>query len=198
MKQHSERRILFIHDGPIYSDKEGRVYGIHYSNKIVDRYRVLGQHIRFLMRRQMLPVSESKDRYSQITAPDFEFIPIPDFKSLSAFFSRRKEATKIIHQAIDESDMVIIRMPSAAGGIAIDYCDQIKKPFLVEMVACTLDAYWHYSWKGKLIAHWRYYLVRKSMLKVKYCIYVSEIFLQKRYPISGKSIHCSNVALKEM
>jgi hypothetical protein len=186
MKKHSDRNILFIHDGPVYKDEDGAVYGIHYNNKLVERYRYLGGKVRFLMREILLPRESLENRFSKIDAPDFSFIPIPDFKGIISYFTKRHRAKNIIHQAIDDADIAVIRMPSAAGGIAINYCDKVNKPFLVEMVACTLDAYWNYSWKGKLIAHWRYHLVRRIMRKVKYAIYVSEFFLQERYPISGK------------
>ena len=191
-------KVLFIHDGPLYTNINGECFGIHYNDQLVERYRYLGSKVSFLMRNQLIDDLVPSAKYSQITAENFSFIPIPDFKSIRLYFPNKSKARKIIHQSIDEHDVIVIRMPSAAGAIAIEYCLRTSKPFLTEMVACTLDAYWHYSLLGKCIAHYKYYKVKRLMARVDYTIYVSSVFLQKRYPNKTHSVSCSNVVLRPL
>ncbi|MBK6732466.1 MAG: glycosyltransferase [Bacteroidetes bacterium] len=91
-----------------------------------------------------------------------------------------------------------MRLPSAAGVIATKFTKKYDKPLLAEMVACTFDGYWNYSWKGKLIAHYKLYSLKKVAYKLDYTIYVTEKFLQKRYPTKGSSVACSDVHLNNI
>ena len=70
------RRVLFVHNGPLFRDGQGRVYGIHFTNQIVERYRYLGQQVTFLMREQRLDGDPAG--YSLINAEDFAFVAAPN------------------------------------------------------------------------------------------------------------------------
>lgn len=74
----------------------------------------------------------------------------------------------------------------------------MNKPFLIEVVGCTWDAYWNYNNLGKLIALPSFIYMRKIVKNSKYVIYVTNKFLQKRYPTNGINTNCSNVYLKEI
>jgi glycosyltransferase involved in cell wall biosynthesis len=86
-------------------------------------------------------------------------------------------------------------MPSANATIAYKYAVQYGKPFLVEVVACVFDALWNYDWRGKVLAYPKYWTYRKMIRRSPFVIYVTEKFLQSRYPTSGKSLGCSDVIL---
>ena len=60
-------KVLFVHDGPMYTDASGNVFGIHYNDKIVDRYAQLGSEVTFLMRQQSIEDSSSST-LSRITS----------------------------------------------------------------------------------------------------------------------------------
>jgi glycosyltransferase involved in cell wall biosynthesis len=64
------------------------------------------------------------------------------------------------------------------------------------MVACPWDSYWNHSLRGKLMAPFYYLSTKRIVLKAPYVVYVTNEFLQKRYPTRGKQTNCSNVALK--
>jgi glycosyltransferase involved in cell wall biosynthesis len=108
---------------------------------------------------------------------------------------KKNDATSIIHSAVEHADMVIARMPSMAGAIAIKHARMLNKPYLVEMVACTFDAYWNYSWKGKFIAHYKYYRTQQIIRVCPHVVYVTKNFLQERYPSMGAHVGVSDVAL---
>lgn len=190
------RKILFVHDGPLlYDENKGEYLAVHYNNKIVERYSYFGSQVSFLMRKKGISSVEKKN-YSVIDHPAFQFIEIPNFKSISAYHKKR-EAKSIIEKAVQNHDVIIVRLPSAAGTIAFRYAKKYDKPILVESVACVFDALWNYNWKGKLLAHFKYHQNRRLMKQATHTIYVTNEFLQSRYPTNGKSVGCSDVVLKE-
>ncbi|MEL1243411.1 glycosyltransferase [Flavobacterium sp. DGU11] len=189
-------KVLFVHDGPILRDTQGKYFGIHYKNALVDRYAYLGEQVTFLMRLRHIDESESK-RYSAIDRENFNFIEFPNFKSLGAYKNRSK-AIKIIKDAVEAHDVIVVRLPSASGSIAFEHARKLNKPVLTEMVACVWDALWNYNWQGKILAPFKYYYYKGLLSKATHTVYVTSEFLQNRYPTNGKSTNCSNVVLNEI
>lgn len=189
-----ERKVLFVHDGPMMTNStKSEFYGVHYNDNLINRYSYFGKNITFLMRSKEICDNEV-DKYSLIEYKNFHFVEIQNFKSIKNF-SKKNTATKIIKQAVDFHDIIIVRFPSAASVIAYKYALLKRKPVLVEFVACVFDALWNYDWRGKLIAHYKLKNYQKLMLNAKHAIYVTEQFLQSRYPTNGKSIGCSDVEI---
>jgi glycosyltransferase involved in cell wall biosynthesis len=189
------RSVLFVHDGPIYQDTlSDRYYGLHYNDQLVERYRYLADSVSFLMRVNPIDPSETGG-YGRIDAADFQVIKIPNFKSIRSFFINRSAAKSIIRDAVARHDVIVVRLPSSAGVIAYNEAIRQKKPILVEVVACVFDALWNYDWRGKLLAHYKYFNYRRLMRNVPFALYVTEHFLQSRYPTNGKSESCSDVDL---
>src|SRR5690625_2984988 len=189
------RKVLFVHDGPLYTNKKSEVFGIHYTEEIKQRYLQLGDSVTFCMREKKIHNSR-ETKFSRISDKDFEFIPFPNFKSLSTYLANKPKAKKIIETAVQNHDVLVARMPSASGTIAIKTARKYKIPYLVEMVACTYDAYRYYNWKGKLVAPYKLRKIQKVIKDCSYVIYVTKDFLQNRYTTKVKSIHCYNVKLK--
>lgn len=191
------RKVLFVHDGPLYCNREKtEFFGLHYNNDLVDRYVSFGHEVSFLMRLETINNAGS-NRYSEITHPDFSFIEIPNFKSFKTYH-KKQSALGIIRQAVDAHDVIVARLPSAAGALAFEYAVEINKPVLVEMVACVYDALWNYDYRGKLLAYYKLYQYRKHLQKATHVVYVTNYFLQKRYPTKGKSIGCSDVVIEKL
>lgn len=190
-----KNKVLFVHDGPLYVDENKEYYGVHYKNKIVERYSRLGEDVTFLMRLNSI-TSYAATKLNKITCSNFSFVSIPNFKRLTTYFKEKSNAKKIIEATVLANDVIVVRMPSAAGVIAIQVARQLNKPYLVEMVACTFDAYWNYGWKGKLIAHYTFFKVKKIIKNCPFVVYVTNNFLQNRYPTNGVHINISNVELQ--
>jgi len=64
---------------------------------------------------------------------------------------------------------------------------------MIEMVGCPWDALWNHSLKGKLVAPWFWVKNRRLLRRSRHTVYVTDKFLQDRYPTQGHSIACSNV-----
>lgn len=188
------RKVLFVHDGPMYEDDAGNVYGIHFKEDIKERYLNLGDSVTFCMRSQKIR-SEDKSKYSLIKPDQFRFVSFPNFKTIRSYFFRKPVAKQIIYNEVRNHDILVARMPSASGTMAIRAAQKYNVPYLAEYVACTFDAYWNYNWKGKLIAHYKMWEQKKVIKNVPYVIYVTNQFLQHRYPNLGENIGCSDVEL---
>ena len=188
-------KVLFVHDGPILCNEAQNVfYGVHYTDEIIERYSFFGDEVSFLMRHKVVS-DEDGERYTKISHPAFRFISVPNFKSISTM-SLKAKAEGIIENAVKNHDIILLRLPSANGVLAYKYAKKFNKPVFVEVVACVYDALWNYDWRGKLLANYKMAKYKNLIKDVPHALYVTQHFLQDRYPTKGKSIGCSDVVLK--
>ena len=102
---------------------------------------------------------------------------------------------RTIEELIQKVDLVITKIPSVIGYMAIDLANKNSTPVLTEVMACAWDTMWNHSLRGKLVAPLMLMLCKHFAKKSNYLIYVTKEHLQKKYPSRGKSIHCSNVEI---
>ncbi|VQK86830.1 glycosyl transferase [Streptococcus pneumoniae] len=117
-----------------------------------------------------------------------KFIPIEGLHQV--LFGQNKN--KIIEGMID-SDLIVVRIPSIIGSKTADYALKIGKPYLTEIMGDAWDSYWYHSLKGKLLAPYIYAKTKSIVKNANYCIYVTEKYLQDRYPNIKSNIVASNV-----
>ena len=125
---------------------------------------------------------------------------MPDLKSsIKNYldFNKRIEIKNIIKNEVIKSDFIIARLPSSNGNLAVKFAKKYNKPYLIEVVGCSWDSLWNYSVRGKLIALPSYLSMKRSVKDAPYVIYVTNKFLQHRYPTNGKHTNCSNVTLTD-
>lgn len=189
----SSRKVLFAHDGPLFTDGND-FFGIHLTDNLKNRYLQLGDEVTFIIRTKNLD-TEDINSYSKISKNNFNVISVPNHKTLLKYFTVRPQVKKIVEKAVKDHDVVVARLPSGVGNIAVHFAVKHNKPLLCELVACTWDALWNYNWKGKLAAPYFFFRQKRRVKKLPYVIYVSKEFLQRRYPTQGLNIHCSNVEL---
>ncbi len=143
-------------------------------------------------------INENDDisKMSKASTRGVEFKSIKDLNVFSLFFGKNR---KKIRQTIQEADFIIIRMPSYIGHVAIQEAKKLNKNYLIEMVACPWDALWNYGKIVKKIFAFPTYILNKiDIYNAKNVIYVSDEFLQRRYPTKGKNIGCSDVVLESI
>lgn len=191
---HSGRRVLFVHDGPIYVGPDRIPRGVHYTDALIDRYMGLGSELTFLMRAADVPQAEA-ERYSPLVRTGFRFLAVANVKSLSSLLTRGRQVRRIVAEQVANHEVVVVRLPSTLGRWAFREAKRLNKPVLVEFMGCAWDTLWYHSWKGKLAAPWYFWRNLRLMRKANHVVYVTERFLQKRYPSPGKSIACSNVVI---
>ena len=91
--------------------------------------------------------------------------------------------------------MIFLRIPSIFSNIAANECLKIGKPYFAEVGGCAWDSYFNHSFIGKFIAPFVYLAQKKTVRNASFVSYVTEKWLQNRYPTDGISIVASNVYL---
>ncbi|MDT2848677.1 glycosyltransferase [Vagococcus carniphilus] len=186
--------ILFCHDGPlVYKTTTKTYYGIAHNDKILSRYLDLGSNLSVLIRVREPREYENLEMMSPITLPNTEIINVSDvFKKPQSVIERNK----LIERAVKKSDKIVVRLPSMIGLTVIKYCKKYDKNYLVEFVADPWDSLWNHSLKGKIVAPFISLLNKKAVKDSLNVVYVTENYLQKRYPTNGISFACSDVDLE--
>lgn len=137
--------------------------------------------------------------YKIVNGPSVEVIPIRTYRDIPDAIRNRKKIIGELEEVIAKSDKVIIRMPSVLGMFATQICNKLKKDYLIELVACPWDGYInHTNPIGKLLAPVMYFKTKGVVSNAPNVLYVTNDFLQRRYPTNGKSCGCSDVVLNEI
>lgn len=166
----------------------------YYSNPIaimVKRYSVLANKIICTapIKKVSLPSSE------KITHPSINYINLPKLNTLFSFFNYSKIRNTIRKYLLDCDICIIHVHTSFISTITANLARELKIPTVNIVCGCAWDALWNYNWKGKLLAPIAFWALKYVQKHATHSIYVTENFLQRRYPTTGKSISCSNVEL---
>lgn len=197
-------KLLFIHGTKIKQDKSGTLYtGGSYSQDVWNRYLSISNEFSIIARKEknLYEIDYAKARFNYFDKERIKFIEISDYvSSIKSYFNifKRIDLNNIIKNEVYKSDCVIIRLPSRYGNAAINYAKEFNKPYLIEVVGCAWDALWNHSIKGKVLAPLSYLNMKKAVKDAPFAVYVSELFLQNRYPCKGKTLACSDVSLNSM
>lgn len=186
--------VLFAHDGYISITKAG-YFSDTYDDKIVERYLNIADKVVFLVRKG------NSNYYSKninkISSDNFGVVAIDNFKSLTGML-KYWSVIRRVKKEVKEADYIVARIPSDLGFLAATYAKKYNKRYMVEVVGCPWDSLRNHSFLGKLLAPY-YYLKQKITVKnAPYAIYVTNKFLQNRYPCGGKSVGCSDVEIEKI
>ncbi|PEU59998.1 glycosyl transferase [Priestia megaterium] len=187
-------KLVFAHDHVFYKYENQFFSTGGLSKEMLERYTKVFEEVVVISRQKEIDALDGK--LTLASTDRVSFVQIPNFKSISNVH-KLLQAKKIINYEVTNSDALISRLPSSIGAIAVDIARGNGTPYLVEVVACPWDALWNHSFKGKLLAPFTYFSTKTKIGQSKYATYVTNEFLQRRYPTKGKNISCSNVALKE-
>ena len=191
-------KLLFVHDHIFYKTKENQVYSAAaYPIYAWDRYLeffdtidVVGRYGGLYDSRENSLVLSSRENVN------FHFVD-----NIASPIKLIKNKTKVkneIKKLLNASDALVVRLPSENGLIAIQCAKELGRPYAVEVVGCVWDALWnHGSILAKLYAPYSFLKMRKAVSSSDMNLYVTEKFLQKRYPSNVKavSINASNVEI---
>lgn len=102
-----------------------------------------------------------------------------------------------IKEQISKVDLVVGYVPALNAEVANIYAKKAGKKFFSLMVACPWDGLWNQDLVRKFAAPYRFLLNRYVLRHSDYALYVTNHFLQKRYPTRGKSIGVSDVVIEK-
>lgn len=194
-------KLAFIFDTVLLEDDNKNFFAINLSYKLwEDRYLPIFENIVVSTRVKKEPREEinKKKGYLMVNGNHVEVKPISNYKIVTDIFIKRKKIISQIRKIISDCDKVIIRMPSPLSSLACDICRAENKDYAIEMVADPWDGYWnHTKISGKIVAPYMLYKTKIQCRKAKRVLYVTNKFLQNRYPTKGKTTNVSNVLINE-
>lgn len=195
-------KLLFVHGSErIKTDLAGRMYTDgSYTPEVWDRYCTVAESVRAVFRRdeQVYDPAVAQARFQPFDADRVNFIEIPDLMSSTAAYfapSLRYRRRQIIEAQVAWCDRLIVRLPNPEGYVALGLAKRYQRPYLLEIVGCPWDSLWNHSWRGRILAPVAHLQLRSAARRSNHTIYVTNSFLQRRYPSKGSAIGCSDVAI---
>lgn len=185
---------LFCHYLPIYKDINGNYCSTTMTDDFFNRYFCVVDKLYVATR--VYPINKTyKEAHQELINTDkVEIIEFPNLSTPRGILTLLPAAKKRVLKYAQKADLIFIR-----GGIiallGVDAAKKLKKPYLVECAGCAWDEYWNYSFTGKLMAPYMEYRAKKDTRDASHVIYVTEKWLQNRYPTKGVSTYASNVML---
>lgn len=193
--------LLFVHtEEKMKQDVNGKKYTDGcYNSKVWERYFNYSMNITTIFRKDSnsYEVEEAKSKFQPIPN-SVKTINIEDKKkSLKNFFSIRLRVNnnRIIKNEVKKNKNIILRVPCDDCYSAFKYAKRYSKNIIVEVVGCPLDTLWHHGIRGKILAFPAYLRMKKCIKQAKNVVYVTNNFLQNRYPNNYNNIGCSDVEI---
>lgn len=190
---------LFIHDHPfIKNDKTGRLFTSGNLNSALwERYLKHFDTVTVIGR---CKTEEDISRYHPAEKEQVTFKLFTDVTGGIDYFKKRKQIEETLVAEIKKHDIIIMRFPATIPIFAAEYCIKNNVRYVAEIVGCSWDANWNYGgFAPKLIAPYSYLKMKKAVKHASAAIYVTEGFLQKRYPTDASiKAYASNVIVSEV
>lgn len=185
-------KLLFIYSEIEVETYNNKLYH-NFLGDIIDRYLPFGQ-LTVCVASKEVTIPKQNELEASL---NINYIFLNKENNFKHRFLDRSHNKQALEKAIKETDFIIIHVPCAVQDITAKYAKKYSKPYLAVVVGCPWDSLWNHSIKGKILAPLSYLYLKSFMKNVPYAIYVTQKFLQERYPTKGKSIGCSDVALPE-
>lgn len=190
-------KAVFFFDTVLYQDKSD-YYGMTLTYEFFkNRYLINFDTIEVCTRvKDMSNIKGDISGYRKTNGTNVIVTPIKSYNEIPDSIRKNKHIKKEIENIIAKNDIVIVRMPSVIGLFACKIAQKCNKKYMIEMVACPWDGYMnHARFGGKILAPIMFIKTKKAVKNAPKVLYVTNEFLQKRYPTKGVSIACSDVVL---
>ncbi len=188
---------VFCHDLPIYMDKNGRYGCTTLTDTVFSRYLKIVDELVVATRLYHLECTLEEAHQEWITLQHIRFLDIPNINKPQYVFSRIPKVKKMIEEELKNSDLVFLRGGTIAD-IGYSLAMEYKKPYLCECGGSAWDSLWNYSFIGKMIAPWAEFRTKKMVKNAAFVSYVTERWLQERYPTNGESAAISDVVIESV
>lgn len=113
-------------------------------------------------------------------------------------FKNDRILKKILIKEISDAKAILIKPSSRRGMMAIKIAEKLGKPYMIEMTGDIHNALMQNPNPLKrMYAPLLYKQIKRSISNCEYGLYVSNSYLQRKYPIKGKMCGCSDVILEK-
>lgn len=186
-------KLVFAHDTRFVRDANGRMWSDRGSFPW-DRYLDVAESITVVSRVRGLAPGESTARMAPQSHPAVSFVELPDLASPVGRLVKRRRARRQLKTILQEADALVSRLPSQIGGLASDVAHELGMVWAAEVVTDPWDSMWNYgSWQGRVYAPLAWWETRRQLRRAPFSLYVTERFLQRRYPPGGHTAGVSDV-----
>ena len=182
-------KVLLVTDFSIYQ-QDRKIYTKFAFSSIIKRYYERFGKISFCcpLKNTQRPIGCDVE----ITNMVEEITPLTNWDGL---LHRKKSA---VREIVEKSDLVLARFASFSSAFVCSVAHKTGKPVFAEVMSCGWDGLWNHGVKGKLAAPLMFFAVKKALWNADYALYVTELFLQKRYPCKNKAVGVSDVVIDEI
>lgn len=109
--------------------------------------------------------------------------------SIKRRYIDRSYNRNVLDKWVQKVDLVIGYNPATVGDLALEYAKKHGKAYMSFLVSCIWDGTWHHkNWKARIMAPVFLRETKRTVLNSDYVWYVTEKFLQERYPTNGFSL----------
>jgi len=115
-----------------------------------------------------------------------------------SFIRPTSKSKEIIEKCVKNADLIIGYVPNNNASYACKLSQKYKKKFLSYVVSCPWDAFWNHGLLGKILASYAFFELRNTLRKSDFALYVTNQFLQRRYPCPGITCGCSDVRIVDL
>lgn len=185
----------FIHDFRFYEYKN-QVYSsgqFSYENFWKKRYLKFYNEVNVIARG--LSVNEKPKNSIIIAGNSINFIKagnLMSFKGILSYF----DIKKTIINYCEKSNIIIIRLPSSLGLLAARICRKKNYKYIIEVVGSYYESmYYHGGLISKLLAIPLNLLMKFEVKESQKVLYVTNKYLQIKYPNGNYNIACSDVEI---
>ncbi|WP_286236075.1 glycosyltransferase family 4 protein [Vibrio fluvialis] len=192
------KKLLFVHDHIFIRDQVGDVFSPGgFPSELWGKYL---NHFDFIrsVGRCAGKVENASDKYVKSSCDKVEFTFVERISSPRNLLKNFRNVNYKIEQLVLESDCVIARLPSENGLLAVKLAKKLNKPLCVEVVGCAWDGLFNYgTLTGKIYAPLAFMRMKKAVKQASHVLYVTNCFLQKRYPANhdAEVVSVSNVSI---
>ncbi|UHA71965.1 glycosyltransferase family 4 protein [Paenibacillus sp. 481] len=193
-------KLLFAYDVAIEHDRAtNSFYHNYFDYELWRRYLEVFQHVEVASRQLHRTATDTLLNQKRSSGQGVSFCEVPSLSNPVALLTKRADAIRILSHSLSQADVLIARLPSEVGAVAIQTAHKLGKPWAVEVVGHAWDALWNYgTWQGKIYAPIMTWRTKRLVQRAPYALYVTNQFLQRHYPCKGHTIGCSDVFIPMM
>lgn len=169
----------------------GRYFYVSQVSSILQRYY---EHFgKLTVCARVVEINEPTSTHVDVTDMVEKIIKVPSImKAMLGLYNKR------IRDAVAESDFIICRCPGIISHRAADMARKFKKTYFTESMGCGWDAYFNHGILGKIVAPYVFFKMKQTVYHSNYALYVTNEFLQNRYPCKNESVGASNVLIENV
>jgi len=177
--------VLVVADGHYFQTPDGTVYAESvFDYTFYKRYLLTFDHVYAAVR--LVQIDETPSNMKKSSGEGLTFLPIPSYRGPKEYIRKYREISRCVKKYCEEYDCAIFRIPAATSNIFCKKYVRRKKPFAVEVV---IDP-WENFGPGATGNRFMLFVVRRNWTNLvkKMCreangaSYVTEKYLQNRYP----------------